>query len=113
MDDNIQGRSALEQKLMEIGADRALSRNGLAYTSPLRDEMLRRGQIITGDHEPAFRVRNDEGTLLTADGFIAERRRDPRYAADFPPEPPRVSKHDQEKLRANFDKIRSGEAIVG
>jgi len=58
---------------MEIATDRAVSRNGLARTSPLREEILSRGQIICGHHEPTFRVPNDQGTLLTADGFIAER----------------------------------------
>ncbi len=45
MDDNvIQRPSAFERKLMEIETDRALSRNDIARTSPLRNEILSRGR---------------------------------------------------------------------
>ena len=97
---------------MEIATDRALSRNGLARTSPLREEILSRGQIICGHHEPTFRVPNDQGTLLTADGFIAERMRDPQGSVFFPADKTRVCRNDDSKLRENFEKIARGEVVV-
>jgi hypothetical protein len=112
MDDDIQRPTPLEQKLMERETDQALSRNGVARTSPLRDEILSRGRIMMGYHEPAFRVTNDQGTTVTVDAFIRERRRDPFYASDFPPEPPRISRHDQKKLAANFAAIAAGDVVV-
>jgi hypothetical protein len=110
MDDHIQRRSPLEQKLIELETDRALSRNGLARTGPLRDEILARGQIIYDYREPVFRVPNDQGILLTADGFIDARSLDPRYKAYFPTERLRVSRHDQEKLTANLRRSRAAKS---
>jgi hypothetical protein len=112
MDGDTQRRAPLEQKLMERETDQALSRNGVARTSPLRDEILSRGRIIMGYHEPAFRVTNDQGSPVTVDAFIRERRCDPSYGSDFPPERPRISRHDQKKLAANFAAIAAGEVIV-
>lgn len=64
-DDIIQRPTPLEQKLMERDTDQGLSRNGVARTSPLRDEILSRGRIIMGYHEPAFRVTNDQGSPVS------------------------------------------------
>lgn len=112
MDDNvIQRPSAFERKLMEIETDRALSRNDIARTSPLRNEILSRGQIIVDFQKPAFRVTNDEGTLLTADGFIAERMRDPQGSI-FPADKTRVCRNDETKLRDNFAAIAAGDVVV-
>jgi|ERR1039458_8133668 hypothetical protein len=108
----VQGRTQFEQKLVELETDKALWRNGLALTSPLRDEILSRGRIIPGYDKPAFRVANDQGTHVTPDAFIHECRRDPRYSSDFPPERPRISRDDQKELAANFAAIAAGEVIV-
>jgi hypothetical protein len=98
-----QTRSPLEQRLIELQTDRAMARNKVPSTSPLRAEMLAHGRIIGGYDQPTLFVPNDEGALLTADSFIAYRRREGK---------PRVSRNDQAQLRTNFDKIRSGEVIV-
>ena len=108
-DDNIQGRTQLEQKLMEIERDKALWRNGLAVTSLVRDEILSRGRIVLGYDRPAFQVANDQGRNVTPDAFIHECRSDPRYTGDFPPEPPRISRDDQKELAAalkHYDTIK-------
>jgi hypothetical protein len=49
--------------------------------------------------------------LLTADGFIAERMRDPQGSI-FPADKTRVCRNDETKLRDNFAAIAAGDVVV-
>jgi hypothetical protein len=44
---------------------------------------------------------------------IDQFRVDPRFAATFPPDPPKVAPTDITKLSENFDAIAAGKVIVG
>jgi len=46
------------------------------------------------------------------DDRIEELRHDPRYAASFPADPPKVAKTDMRKLTENFAAIARGEVAV-
>jgi hypothetical protein len=92
--------------------NQALTRHRLPHTTPLKAEILERAQILPGIREAAVRVSNDDGVHLTIDDFLTERKCDPRYAALFPPDPPRISRADAAKLRDNFERIARGEVVV-
>jgi len=99
------------QKFVAGEVDKALSQHGLAYTSPLRSEIEARLEI-GGNRDLVVRVLDDDGRLLTIDGFLSALRNDPSYAIHFPPQPPRVSSTDHAELRANFQRIANGEVVV-
>jgi hypothetical protein len=65
----------------------------LEYDHPV-GKLLDREAEIVGLREPVVRVRGANGQLLMLDDRIKELRHDPRYAAIFPADPPKVAKGD-------------------
>jgi hypothetical protein len=91
--------------------DEALFRHGLTSDSPVRGQLQCNAEI-TGGRQVSVSVRLDGSRSISLDARIEDLRRDPEFRACFPPEPPRISRHDEQKIRSNFARILSGEAIV-
>lgn len=104
-------RSPTAQKFIHDDIEEALARAGLKYDHPLR-ELLDREAEIVGNREPVVRVRGASGQMLMLVDRIKELRHDPRYAAIFPAEPPKVPKGDLGKLSENFSAIAEGKVVV-
>jgi hypothetical protein len=49
---------------------------------------------------------------MSLDARIEDLRQHPEFRAYFPPEPPRISRKDEQEVHDNFAKIASGEVIV-
>jgi hypothetical protein len=104
-------RSSTAQKFISDEINGALARAGLDHDHSIREVLDQESEIV-GTREAMVRVRNERDQLLMLDDRIDELRRDPRYAASFPADPPKVAKTDIGKLTENFDKVASGEVRV-
>ena len=111
MNEQIKGMGPIVQKFVAIEIDNALSRHGLNGNTLVRDDLESRAEV-TGARQTVVRVLDESGCSLTLDDRIKQLKSDPRYSKCFPPEPPRISRNEQEKLSANFTKILTGEIVV-
>ena len=65
------------------------------------DEILPRMSVHWIDNEPFLRVEDDEGSSITIDDYVVNRKTDPKYAKQFTKaDPPRISAGDEEGLHA-------------
>jgi hypothetical protein len=99
------------QKFIAQEIDNALFRHHLPYNGPVRDDLEARAEV-SGGREASVRVLDESNRALTLDDRIDQLKDDPNFCACFPPEPPRVSRNDETKLRENFSKIVSGQVVV-
>ena len=99
------------QKLIAKEIDRALQRNQLPPDSPIRIELQNNAEI-GGGYDPEIQVLDESNRVMTLDQRIQELKNDPQFSGYFPPEPPRIRRSDEAKIRANFAKIVSGEVVV-
>ena len=83
-----------------------LSRAGLPYDHPIRQELEARA-VISGGRDPAVRI---DG--LSVDDAITELRKDPKYAGTFEPAPKTIDHNDLKTMSAHFDAIRTGKIVV-
>ena len=88
-----------------------LYRHRLPDDGPLRNE-LEASAELGGGRTAIVQVRDESNRVMTLDERIQQLKHDPQFSGYFPPEPPRVSRQDQTKLRENFSKIASGEVVV-
>jgi len=68
-------------------------------------------QVSTG-RNPEVLVPDDKGQLVTLYRRLEQMKHDERYRGYFRPEPPKVPRHNLQKLREHFDQIRTGEMSV-
>ena len=101
-------RSSTAQEFISDDINKALARAGLDYDHPIREVLNREAEIV-GTREAVVRVRGERDQMLMLDDRIEELRHDPRYAASFPADPPKVAKTDMGKLTENFAAIARGE----
>jgi len=111
MTEAMQKLSPIERQFATNAIDRVLSRWNLPSTGPVRDDLESRVQVV-GVREFGVRVTDDSDRTLTLDDRLAQLKHDSPLSACFPPDPPKILRSDQAKLRANFEKIRTGEVIV-
>jgi hypothetical protein len=111
MKESIQNMSPIVQKFVTIEIGKALSRHRLPWDSPVRDDLESRAEVV-GSREFAVRVTDDAGRSLSLDDRIAQLKDDQSFASCFPADPPRISRTDHEKVRANFARIANGETVV-
>jgi hypothetical protein len=102
--------ASMIERFIASEISKAMSRHGLSFDSPVRRE-LEASAEIAGSHDAIVRVRNGDRSM-NLDDFIEELRGHSQFRAYFPPEPPRVSRKDEAKIRANFAEIASGQVIV-
>jgi hypothetical protein len=100
------GRSTTFQAFVDSRLDAALTRAGLEHGHAVR-AVLDAEAEIEGVREPTVRC---QGKSL--DDRIAELRHDPRFAGTFPQPVCKVSKGDMASLRAQFQKVATGEVVV-
>jgi hypothetical protein len=105
-------RTPTAQKFIHDDIDTALARAGLEYDHPVRDLLDREAEIVGDLREPVVRVRGANGQSLMLEDRIKELRHDPRYAAVFPADKPKVANGDLGKLSENFSAIANGEVVV-
>jgi hypothetical protein len=104
-------RNSTAQKFVYDDISGALARAGLPYDHPIREVLDKEAEIV-GTREAVVRVRGERGEMLMLDDRIEEMRHNPRYAASFPADPPKVAKTDMGKLTENFAAIARGEVAV-
>ncbi|HST09088.1 MAG TPA: hypothetical protein VLL05_01830 [Terriglobales bacterium] len=111
MNESIQNMGPIVRKFVANEIDKAISRHRLPLNSPVRDDLESRAEVI-GTRECVVRVSDDAGSSLSLDERIVQLKDDARYSSLFPPDPPRISRSDEEKLRKNFERIARGEVVV-
>ena len=83
-----------------------LSRAGLAFDHPIRQELEARA-VIVGGRDPAVRI---DG--MSVDDAIATLRQEKRYAGTFEPAPKTIDHNDMKTMSSHFDAIRTGKIVV-
>jgi hypothetical protein len=104
-------RSSTAEKFISDEITQALIRAGLGYEHPIRRDLDARAEIV-GLREIVVRVRDERNQQVMLEERIAQLRHDPRFAASFPVEPPKLAKGDMRKLSENFDKVARGDVRV-
>lgn len=104
-------RRFIEREIAE-----ALTRNGVYTASPLSDDVRSRATIVWPPRsEPAVRATDDTTMTLTLDGYIEDKKNDPKYASSFIPSPakPRIRVTDQQALfGADLEMVARGEIEI-
>ena len=104
------------RRLIEREIAEALTRNGVYTASLLSDNVRSRATIVWPPRsEPAVRATDDTTRTLTLDGYIEEKKSDPKYASSFIPSPakPRIRVTDQQALfGADLGMISRGEIEI-
>jgi hypothetical protein len=111
MKEAIQQMGPIVRKFLADQIDKTLSQHHLPYDSPVREDLESKAEII-GARDAVVRVLDESGRSLTLDDRVKQLKSNPRFSDCFPPDPPRISRTDQNRLNANFAKILSGEVIV-
>jgi hypothetical protein len=102
---------SIAQQIVSRQIDAALTRNHVSTSSRIRTEIEGR---VDWDSVSATSVSicDDNNRVMTVDAFLNELRNDPRFKADFPEQPQRVSRCDITKLRDHFEQICDGTVVV-
>ena len=102
---------SIAQQVVSREIDRALTKYQVAANSRIRAEVQAR---VDWDCVSATSVSicDDNNRVMTVDAFLNELRNDPRFKADFPEPPQRVSRRDIAKLHDHFDEICDGTVVV-
>jgi hypothetical protein len=111
MNESFRNMSPIVQRFVASEIDKAIFRHRLPCNSPVRDDLESSAQVI-GIREYAVCVSDDAGRSLSLDERIAQLKGDARYSSLFPPDPPRISRSDDEEKRKNFERIARGEVVV-
>jgi hypothetical protein len=99
------------QQIVSREIDRALTKHYVATNGRIRAEIEGRIQWDAVSVS-SVSVCDDRNRVLPVDAYLDELRDDPRFAAEFPPQPARVSRSDTAKLRDNFNQICDGTVVV-
>src|SRR4249919_3947544 len=95
---------SIAQRIVSREIDRALTKHNVAPNGRIRAEIEARVEWDAVGVS-SVSVCDDNNRILTLDDYLNELRRDPRYEAEFPPQPLRVSRSDIAKLHDNFNQI--------
>src|SRR5512137_135884 len=93
------------EKYIAKEIEQSLRRHGVSQNSRIKTDVQARVTVVWSHSDPAVRVCDDNGRLLSVDQYLANLRRDPKYASSFPAEPPRISADDQAGLYREFTKV--------
>ncbi|SRR6266852_4745930 len=105
-------QSATAQNYISNEVVLELTRAGLAYDHPMRQELEEKAEIVGDDRNLFVRVPDAQGGRTMLADEIERLKHDPRYVATIPPDPPKVAKTDMRKLTEYFDKVASGEVVA-
>ncbi len=105
-------QSATAQNYISNEVVLELTRAGLAYDHPMRQELEEKAEIVGDDRNLFVRVPDAQGGRTMLADEIERLKHDPRYAATIPADPEKVAKSDMKKLTENFDAIASGKMIA-
>jgi hypothetical protein len=103
------------KRLIDDELDRVLLSRGLDLTSPTRDHLLARVEVLFGyQGQPLVRLRDDSQTLLPADIYLDQLLAAKEYAAPKSPAgPTRIPMSDKQALLGvDVTKVGSGEIVV-
>jgi hypothetical protein len=104
-------RNATTRKFISDEITRALLRAGLSYDHPIGEDLDARAEIA-GVRDALVRVRDERNQTLKLEDRIVQLRHDPRFAASFPLDPPKIARSDMRKLAETFDAIAAGKVGV-
>jgi hypothetical protein len=88
-----------------------LDRHRLPRDSPIRKDLESRAEIGEGRNQTLV-IRDDSNCLVMPDHWIERCKNNPHCRGWFPPELPKVPRHDLEKLRDHFYEILNDKMSV-
>jgi F420-0:gamma-glutamyl ligase len=104
--------SAIARHFISTEVCKELTNAGLPHNHPIRQE-LEKEAVIVGDRDAFVRIPDGHGGTMMLSARIDQLKVDPRFAATFPTDPPKVAKTDTRNLSEHFDEIAAGTVIVG
>jgi hypothetical protein len=112
MTEAMQKLSPSERQFAAREIEQVLSRWNLRATTAIRQDL--ESHVCVRAVRDCFwvSITDDSWQTVTIDQRLAQLKDDPAFSDCFPPDPPRISRVDHEKLHANFEAIRAGKILV-
>jgi len=88
---------------------KALQRSNLAYDHPMCEVLEQEAEIV--GQPGCVRILDASDNWVMLENRIKELRADPRFRESVP-NPAKIARGDESSLRANFDEIAKGTAVV-